>query len=487
MDHGTLPSKAPTSAVAALAGPALAMLLASLGTSIANVALPTFAESFGAGFGDVQWVVLAYLLAVTSLIVGAGRLGDAFGRRRVLLGGILLFTAASAVCGLSPDLELLIAARFAQGAGAAVMMALALAITADSAAKGRMGGAMGLLGAMSALGTALGPSLGGLFIAVFGWRSIFFLSIPLGLAAFAATWRGLPVGATQPTQGRARFDWVGTFLLASTLAAYALAVTTRQSGFGAINLALLLAALVGLMLFVRVQGEAVSPLIPPAMLRAPRLSSGLAMSAIVSTVMMTTLVVGPFYMSGALGLGPALVGLAMSAGPAIVALAGVPVGRAVDRFGADRTTVAGLVAMAVACLLLSLPPAATGLAGYLPPIALLTLGYALFQTANNKAVMAACDPKRRGVTSGVLNLSRNLGLITGASAMGSVFALASAWPDIPDSPQALAAGLRITFAVAALLTCGALAISIKGCSTTRRTASGPPLLVSEPGALPGRG
>ena len=145
----------------ALAGLSLSMLLSSLGTSIANVGLPTLALAFNASFQDVQWVVLAYLLAITTLIVSVGRLGDTIGRRRLLLAGIVLFTAASLLCGAAPTLWLLTAARAAQGLGAAIMMAHTMAFVGETVPKSRIGSAIGLLGTMSAIGTALGPSLGG--------------------------------------------------------------------------------------------------------------------------------------------------------------------------------------------------------------------------------------------------------------------------------------------------------------------------------------
>ncbi|MFJ3461675.1 MFS transporter [Achromobacter spanius] len=138
----------------------LSMLLASLGTSIANVGLPAFAQAFGAPFQSVQWVVLAYLLAITTAVVSAGRLGDLIGRRRLMLGGIAWFTAASVLCAAAPGLWTLVAARAAQGLGAAVLMTLAMAFAGEATQKGRSGSAMGLLGTMSAAGTALGPTPG---------------------------------------------------------------------------------------------------------------------------------------------------------------------------------------------------------------------------------------------------------------------------------------------------------------------------------------
>ena len=448
------------------------MLLSSLGTSIANVGLPTLAQAFNASFQEVQWIVLAYLLAITTLIVSVGRLGDITGRRRLLLAGIFLFTVASVLCGIAPTLWLLIAARAAQGLGAAIMMALTMAFVGETVPAAKTGSAMGLLGTMSAIGTALGPSLGGVLIAGLSWRAIFLVNVPLGILTFLLAHRYLPVDRqvlkTGPKTDRAGFDNVGTLLLALTLAAYALAMTIGRGSFGPLNMALLLAAVFGIGLFVLAEARAASPLIRLAMFRDPALSASLAMSALVSTVMMATLVVGPFYLSYALGLDAALVGIVLSVGPLVAALTGVPAGRIADRFGAQRMTIVGLIGIAAGSFILSMMPATLGIPGYIAPIVVITVGYALFQTANNTAVMADIRPDRRGVISGMLNLSRNLGLITGASVMGAVFALASATIDITTArPEAVATGMRITFAVAAILIVVALAIAV---GTYRRTS-----------------
>lgn len=313
---------------------ALCMLLPSLGTSIANVALPTLVEAFAASFQEVQWVVLAYLLATTTLIVSAGRLGDITGRRRLLMAGIFLFTAASGLCGVASALWLLITARAAQGLGAAVMVALTMAFVGEAAPKPRTGRAMGLLGTMSAVGTALGPSLGGVLIASFGWQAIFFVNVPLGVLALVLAQRCLPADRRVSKADLISFDNVGALLLALTLAAYALAMTIGRGSFGLLNVALLLATALGVGLFVLTEVRAASPLIRLTRFRDPVLSASLAMSALVSTVMMATPVVGPFYLARALGLDTARVGIVMSIGPVIAALTGVPAGRIVDRFGA---------------------------------------------------------------------------------------------------------------------------------------------------------
>jgi MFS family permease len=341
------------------------------------------------------------------------------------------------------------------------MMALTMAFVGETVPKEKIGSAMGLLGTMSAIGTALGPSLGGLLIAGLGWRAIFFVNVLLGVLTLLLAYQYLPVGKLIPKTNWAGFDKAGTLLLAVTLTFYALPMTLGRGHFGQLNVALLLAAIFGFGLFVLAESRIATPLISLAMFRDPGLSASFAMSMLVSTVMMATLVVGPFYLSQGLGLGTWLVGIALSAGPLVAALTGVPSGRLVDGFGAERMTRLGLVGIATGSLILSIMPVSYGVAGYLVPIVVITASYALFQTANNTSVMTGIHTDQRGVISGMLNLSRNLGLITGASAMGAVFAFASRTMDITTTgPDAVATGMRITFVVAAILISVALAISI---------------------------
>lgn len=393
----------------ALAGLALAALLSSLGVSIANVGLPALAQAFGAPFQAVQWVVLAYLVALAALVLGAGRLGDLVGRRRVLLVGLALFAAASLAAALAPSLAMLVAARALQGAGAAVMTALAMALVSETVPKSHAGRAMGLLGTVSAVGTALGPTLGGVLIAGWGWRALFIALLPLALLGWLLVHRYVAQDRQAAPADRPRAGGLEPFAQA---------------------------------------------------LRDMPLRTGLATSALVSTVLMATLVIGPFHLSRALGLPAALVGLAMSVGPLISAVSGVPAGRAVDRFGAARVVLVGLAVSATGCLLLALLPASLGVIGYVAPLAVVTAGYALFQAANNTAVMARAAAGGRGLVSGLLNLSRQLGLIAGASVMGALFAWASGAPDVAIAPAAAVAfGMRVSFGVAASLLGVALALA----------------------------
>lgn len=466
-----VPERPATALHWALASLCLTMLMPSLDTSIANAALPTLAQAFTASFQSVQWVVIAYLLAITTLIVFAGRLGDIVGRRRLLLTGITLFTIASLLCGLAPTLPLLIAARAVQGIGAAMMLALTVALVGETVPSNRIGSAMGLLGTMSAIGTTLGPSLGGTLIAAVGWRTIFLVNVPLGALNLILAHRFLPADTPAPLATRPRFDIPGTLLLALSLAAYALAMTLGRGHFGALNIALLIAAAIGTFFFVRVEASAASPLIRPKMFRDHALAAGLAMNILVTTVVMATLVVGPFYLSQGLGLSTAATGLVLSIGPLVSALTGIPAGRAVDRLGSHRITMTGLGAMGTGATLIALIPSRFGLGAYLPSIAIITSGYALFQAANNTAIMSDTRANQRGVIAGMLSLSRNLGLITGASAMGAVFALGlSGTSVLAANSSAIASGMHTTFGVAAALIVVALAIASASAARLRHTA-----------------
>ncbi len=442
----------------ALAALCLSMLMPSLDTSIAQMGLPILAQGFGASFQAVQWVVLSYLLTITTLIVSAGRLGDIVGRRRLLLGGVALFTLASLFCGLAQDLPQLIVARAVQGIGAAIMMALTTAMVGEIVPKARTGSAMGLLGTMSAIGTCMGPSLGGALISGFGWRAIFLVNIPVGLINLALAWKYLPrtdIPATRP-----RFDIPGTIVLAATLAAYALAMTWGEGHFTAINLALLVAAVIGIVAFIQVQARVAAPLLRLAMFRDRNLSVGLTSNVIVFAVIVTTFIVGPFYLTHVLGLTPGEMGLAMSAGPLVSASTGIPAGRLVDRLGFTTMTRIGLLGMALGLIAFIFAPGLFGVAGYVGANILVTAHYALYQAANNTSLMRDVAPEQRGIVGGMVSLSRNLGLVTGAAMLGAVFAIAAGGDATTAAAGDVAFAMRVTFGTAAGMIAAALALRL---------------------------
>lgn len=444
----------------ALAGLALATLLPSMSTSSANVALPTLARVFDAPFEEVQWVVLANLLALTTLVVSVGRLGDLYGRRGVLLIGIFIFAAASAISATAPSLWVLIAARAAQGIGAAAMMALPMSLISSTLTKDKVGAALGILGTMSAVGTALGPSLGGFLISAFGWQAIFLVNVPVAALVWVCVAKTIP--ADTISDERAPFDARGTAMLAFALVTYALGVTVTPQSFSSLNIALLASAAVGAWAFVRMQSVTAFPLVQTSLFKQPVISASFVMSAIITAIVMATLVVGPFYLVGGLHLDASQIGMVMSAGPIVAALSGAPAGRLVDQVGPSPVTIGGIACVTLGAAAIVIMAPMFGIADYIASLVLITSGYAFFQAANNTGVMTSVPQEQRGVVSGLLNLSRNLGLITGTAVMGAIFTQASGSLGTAHADaSAVTTGMQITFASAAAASFGALVLAFR--------------------------
>ena len=450
-------TKPPRLAIIALSG---AVLLASMAVSITAIALPALSRAMDAPVAAVQWVVLIYLLSVTITIVLAGRCADLFGHRFILLTGLTIFTGSSLLCAIAPNLTTLIIARAIQGIGGAVLMALPVSILRGLVSSERTGSAMGLLASMSAIGTALGPALGGLLIAGFGWRSAFILLTVCGFILLALAIRAIPASA-QTHKTRHGLDLSGAFLLAVVLLLYALMASGQQSTIG-LGLSITIpAALVALVFFIIVEVRSPSPLVPLPVLRNPAISASLLTNWLISSVMMAMLVVGPLFLSFGLLLGEAQTGLVVAVGPVVAALAGVPAGRLTDRFGTKRILTAGLGAMSIALISMAYLPVQIGITGYIVSLILLTPCFQLFLAGNNTAIMNAAPEDQRGIISGLMGLSRNLGFMTGASVMATIFITALGQEDLLHATvNSVGSAFTVTLLTAAGLAFTSLIISL---------------------------
>ncbi|TRD15563.1 MFS transporter [Palleronia caenipelagi] len=453
---------------------AAATLTASLGISVASVLLPTLARSFSATVSDVQWVVLAYLMSVTVTIVSAGRLGDLLGHRRVLIAGLVIFIAASVLSAMASSLGVLVSRRALQGLGGAILIALPMSLARDLVPTERLGTAMGLLGTTSAVGTALGPSLGGLLLTWGDWRMAFWLlagfaSATLVLSVISITRRSERVGASIR-----EIDFAGTFVLAVALSAYALATSGGAAGIPLSPTVLIPGALIAIAFFVLVETRVAAPLVPMTLLRDRTTGIGFVMNLTVGTIMMSTLVVGPFFLAFSLGLNETLIGLVMAVGPVVSGLSGVPAGRLTDRLGARRVMVIGLVQTMLGLLCLAFLPRYFGVGGYVAALITLTPAFQLFLAANNTAVLADASKEQRGRLSGLLGLSRNLGLMTGASAMSTLFVFILGTADAAQAPLAdIAHAFSMTFTAASVMALVTLGLAIYSHRGSERRVSGP--------------
>jgi MFS family permease len=197
-----------------------------LDASIAGLVLPTLEETFAAPVAAVTWVAIAYLVVLAALVVPFGRLADLAGRKLLYTGGFVVFIIGSALCGIAPSLEWLIAFRVLQAVGAAMLQANSVAIITAAVVRRRLGRAIGVQGAAQAIGLSVGPSLGGLLIDSLGWRWVFFIAVPFGVFGTALAWLVLPRTTTAAApEARERFDWLGAVLLGPSVALVLLALT----------------------------------------------------------------------------------------------------------------------------------------------------------------------------------------------------------------------------------------------------------------------
>jgi MFS family permease len=446
-------------ALTVLSGPSLSIVLASLGTSTAAVTLPELSESFQDHGINPALVVSAYILATTAFIVPVGRAGDLWGRRTVLVVSLCLYTLGALLALQAPTLPMLIASRFIQGMGAAGMMAMPLALVRDFIPSSRVGRWMGAMGTMSAIGTASGPAIGGAVVAVFGWRAVYLLQTPVALAALALCF--LYIQNPRHTNEHKEFDLLGASVLAISFAALTFLVSNLADGID-LAIAILAVATVGAFLaFLWIEKRSRSPIIPLGLLRSAHLRLSLVMNAIVSLVMMGILVVGPFFLMDGLDLTTAQMGLAMSVGPIASTLSGIPAGRLTERIGAERAVLVGATAMVVATALMAVLPHMLGLAGFVLAFVMLSPSYQVFLAALNTSVMTQTSEQDRGVTSGILNLSRSFGFILGAGAVSALFwSLADVESNAGDTTVQIGAAMAGTFAICSFLSLGVVSLAV---------------------------
>ncbi len=434
----------------------LSIFMATLDVTIVNVSLPTLVTALRTDFATVQWVILGYVLVVTSMTLCMARLGDILGKRNLFASGLSLFTIGSLLCGLSPGIYWLIAFRMIQGLGAAVTQALGAAIVTEAFPSSERGKAMGIIGGTVSIGLAMGPALGGLLIGTLGWRSVFLINIPVGALAVWATFRYIP-SSGRNGNGQT-FDFPGALLVLLLMGTYALGMTVGQrQGFGhAGTISLLLTAALFLAAFIIVEKRTASPMVDMELFRNVLFSINLLMGWLVFIVVATSFTL-PFYLEKVKEFRPEMVGLLMMILPVSMGLAALPAGWLSDRFGARGVSTLGLIVCIGGCLSVGSLNQDVGALGTALRLVPLGLGMGVFQSPNNSAIMGAVPRHRLGLASGLMTLSRTLGQTTGIPLAGAAFTAwvlrAAATPGLTDvaeaPPFALVSGLSGVYETAA--------------------------------------
>lgn len=450
-----------------LLGVGLGVLMSTLDVGIINVALPTLVESLQTTFPQAQWAVLSYTLVSSGLVLGATRLGDIWGKKHLYLGGLVLFTLSSLLCGLAANIHWLIAFRALQGLGAVFISGLGLAIITEVFPSSERGRAVGVIGSLVSLGIALGPSAGGLLLGWSGWRSIFLINVPLGIIASFLVIRVVPASAILGIQQR--FDPFGAILALMTLGCFGLGMTEGQSqGFSSIHsLGLLIAGAGGFVSFLVVEARLEQPLLDFSLFRNLRLSMGLLSGWLVFIVVTGALLVTPFFLERVKQYPTAKMGLLLAVSPVLGALVAPIAGALSDRLGSRLISLIGLGLMIAGCLAISTFDAQITELDYVSRYFCYGIGLGLFQSPNNSTVMGSVPRDRLGIASGLLSLSRTVGSTVGVPLIGTVFGglIAQVAPntDVALAPaEAIVAGFQGTFRLSALiLSAAAVACAFK--------------------------
>jgi EmrB/QacA subfamily drug resistance transporter len=454
-------------------------LMATIDLSAVNLALPSLREQFHIDLAHVEWVVLTYLLVVTSLLLTMGRLADLMGRTRLYNLGFVVFTLGSILCGASPNILALILFRMIQATGASMLISSATAVLLDAFPLRQRGQVMGLNGTIFSAGAMIGPSLGGVLLTYFGWRAIFFVNVPIGIVGMLFAFRFLP---RQRGQRGVTFDVLGSVLVGLAIVALLLAVNQgQQEGWS-----LTVKALTGLTLllvaaFIVRESTAAAPLLRFDLFRTPGYTNAMIAQTMSSIGNSSNLFLMPFFLVSIQGRTEAEAGTIIIASSITSFLVQPLGGWLADRFEPRYVASIGLALVIFGYWLYSGVSVAWSATDVVLRLVLLSIGLGMFMSPNAAAAYRYVAAAERGLAVGTMGFVRNLGFTVGTAVAGSVWTLrraadAQALGIDPASTQAGVAGLHDTFLIVAGLIFVALVASIaRPLKTTVRPEAGAPV------------
>ncbi|KAA3643389.1 MAG: MFS transporter [Chloroflexi bacterium] len=460
-----------------MAAVGMSLFLATVDGSIVNVSLPTLVRELQTDFPTVQWVVLAYLLTQTTLMLSVGRLGDMIGKKQIFTAGFVVFTIGSVLCGFSPTVHWLIAFRVVQAVGASMVLALGFAIVTESFPPQERGRALGINGSLVSIGIVTGPVLGGFIIENLNWHWIFFVNLPIGIIGTIMALRFIP---DFHPEGGQRFDFAGAITLFISLLALLLGLTLGQNlGLNdPLVLVLLAVWVLFLFIFIYIEMHAEQPMIDLHIFRTTLFTVNISTGLLTFICIAGALILVPFYLENVLGFTTQKVGILFAIVPIAMGITAPISGSLSDRFGTRPITITGLLVIASGYLAMTTLSTDTSEIGYLLRMAPIGIGMGIFQSPNNSAIMGAVPNERLGIASGLLSITRTLGQTTGIALLGAFWAFRTlAYNNAPlpggattASPVFQLGGMQDTFLVTASLIGLALFISFVGLQYERRAA-----------------
>ena len=381
--------------------------------SIVNVALPVISGDLKVPMSVVQWTVTTYLIVISGLILTFGRLGDIIGKARVFRVGIIIFTLGSLLCGLSRNIEFLIISRAIQGLGAACTMANSQGIITATFGIEERGKALGISGLVVALGTMIGPALGGI-ISELKWEYIFLINIPIGIFAIGLAFKVLPT-VKVAKENRPKIDFIGTILFMVTIISLVLAIT-EGSIYGYTNKYILISfavAIIAFIVFMITQVKLTSPILNLEIFKNHRFSKGIITSFLVFTATSSYTILLPFYYESVRGISPGYSGLLMMVFPIALSIFAPLSGSLSDKMRREILPFIGLIVCGIGFLLISTIKPETNIALIAVYLFIMGAGNGLFQAPMNAVVMSSVKRNQLGIAGSMNGLVRNLGMICG--------------------------------------------------------------------------
>ncbi len=385
--------------------------MVTLDAGIVNVALPVLTREFNAPLTDIQWVILAYVLCITGLLLPAGRLADMLGRREVFLGGFILFGAASALCGVAPTVPLLVGARVLQGVAGALMQANMAALLTQAFPARERGRTLGLNSSIVSSGLLSGPVIGGIITEQLGWRWAFFINVPISVVAMFV---GLRLLRHTPVNRNQRFDLAGAALFLLAVVALLLGLNQGESwGWASpLTLACFGAAVASAVAFIWVERRVDQPTVDLDLFRNRGFSASAAAAFLSFLAISPVTLLMPFYFQLVLGLPVGQSGLLLAVIPATVALLAPVSGSLSDRFGSRAIASAGMAIQTAGMLSLVFLPVQGAALDAVVRLVVMGVGMAIFMSPNASAMFGSVPRSRLGLVGGFQALTRNLGQLT---------------------------------------------------------------------------
>jgi EmrB/QacA subfamily drug resistance transporter len=427
----------------------LATAMLMLDIAVVNTALPKIASSLDAGISGLQWVVDAYTLALAAVVLTSGSIADRFGRRRVFAGGLVLFAAASLWCAVAQNIVMLDAARAVQGLGGAILFATSLALLANSYPNPReRAGALAAYGATIGASFAVGPAVGGALTSGLGWRSVFYVNIPVGIAAVVATYRW--VRESRDSNAR-RVDWAGQGALIGGLFLLVLALLRGNGdGWGSpVIVAELVSAVALLAAFVAIEARVREPMLPLGLFKIKEFSGAQIAAFAISASFFALFFYTTLYLQQILHLSAIKAGLVYLPATALIFVVSGASAKLLEKVSAGALIAVGLALVAVGLALGLLATATSSWAMLLPSLLVAGLGTGLFNPAVSAVALGSAPPDQSGLAAGVNDTFRQAGIAVGVALFGALIPAEVALGS--GSPESFVSGMHNALIVGAVL------------------------------------